>query len=40
MIEAGCLEHPKVNHVLGLHVRPTLNVGEVGFHYGKVSCGK
>ena len=35
MIEAGCLEHPKVNHVLGLHVRPTLNVGEVGFHYGK-----
>lgn len=35
MIEAGCLEHPKVNHVLGLHVRPTLNVGEIGFHYGK-----
>lgn len=35
MIQAGCLEHPHVNHVLGLHVRPTLNVGEVGFHYGK-----
>ena len=35
IIEEGCLEHPKVNHVLGLHVRPTLNVGEVGFHYGK-----
>ncbi|MDE5978374.1 MAG: amidohydrolase [Turicibacter sp.] len=35
MIEAGCLENPKVDHVLGLHVRPTLNVGEVGFHYGK-----
>lgn len=35
MIEAGCMENPKVNHVLGLHVRPTLNVGEVGFHYGK-----
>ena len=35
MIQAGCLEHPHVNHVLRLHVRPTLNVGEVGFHYGK-----
>lgn len=35
MIEAGCLENPKVDHVLGLHVRPTLDVGEVGFHYGK-----
>ncbi len=35
MIEAGCLNNPKVDHVLGLHVRPTLNVGEVGFHYGK-----
>lgn len=35
MIEAGCLQNPKVDYVLGLHVRPTLNVGEVGFHYGK-----
>lgn len=35
MIEAGCMENPKVDHVLGLHVRPTLSVGEVGFHYGK-----
>ena len=40
MIEAGCLEHPKVNHVLGLHVRPTLNVGEVGFHYGKCHAAR
>lgn len=35
MIEAGCMQHPKVNHVLGLHVRPTLEVGEIGIHYGK-----
>ena len=35
MIEAGCLDNPKVDHCLGLHVRPTLQVGEVGFHYGK-----
>ena len=31
MIEAGCIDNPKVDHVLGLHVRPTLEVGEVGF---------
>lgn len=35
MIEAGCMHHPKVDHVLGLHVRPTLEVGEIGIHYGK-----
>lgn len=35
MIEAGCMHHPKVDHVLGLHVRPTLQVGEIGIHYGK-----
>ena len=35
MIEAGCLENPHVEHCLGLHVRPTLQVGEIGFHYGK-----
>ncbi len=35
MIEAGCMQHPKVDHVLGLHVRPTLEVGEIGIHYGK-----
>lgn len=35
MIEAGCLDNPKVDCCLGLHVRPTLQVGEVGFHYGK-----
>lgn len=35
MIEAGCMNHPKVDHVLGLHVRPTLEVGEIGIHYGK-----
>ena len=35
MIEAGCLENPEVDHVLGLHVCPLLNVGEVGFNYGQ-----
>ena len=35
MIAAGCMKNPQVDHTLGLHVRPTLNVGEVGFHYGK-----
>ncbi|HAX72054.1 MAG TPA: amidohydrolase, partial [Firmicutes bacterium] len=35
MIKAGCLENPNVEHVLGLHCRPTLEVGDVGFHYGK-----
>lgn len=35
MIEAGCLENPRVDHCLGLHVRPTLQVGQIGFHYGK-----
>ena len=35
MIEAGCLENPEVDHVLGLHVTPELNAGEVGFNYGQ-----
>lgn len=35
MIAAGCLENPQVDHVLGLHVRPSLQVGQVGFHYEK-----
>jgi len=35
MIEAGCFEKPEVDHVLGLHVCPLLNIGEVGFNYGK-----
>ena len=40
MIEAGCMHHPKVDHVLGLHVRPTLEVGEIGIHYGKCHAAK
>jgi len=35
MIKAKCLENPEVDHVLGLHVCPSLNVGEVGFNYGQ-----
>ncbi|MCL1949835.1 MAG: M20 family metallopeptidase [Turicibacter sp.] len=35
MIEAGCLKNPDVSHVLGLHVCPNLQVGEVSFNYGQ-----
>ncbi len=35
MIEAGCLENPHVDYVVGLHVSPEYRVGEVGLKYGK-----
>lgn len=34
MIEAGCMENPKVDHVIGLHVHPTVETGKLQFHYG------
>lgn len=34
MIEAGVLENPKVQHVIGEHVLPTLASGKVGFRSG------
>lgn len=36
MIQAGCLENPHVDYVLGLHVEPKYVVGEVGIRYGKM----
>lgn len=34
MVEAGVLDDPYVNHVLGLHVCPELEVGKVAIKYG------
>ena len=36
MIKRGCLENPKVDYILGLHVKPELPAGTVGIKYGKV----
>ncbi len=36
MIEDGCMQNPEVDYVLGLHVEPTLDVGQVGVRYGKM----
>ncbi|WP_130862356.1 M20 metallopeptidase family protein [Bacilliculturomica massiliensis] len=36
MIEAGCLEDPHVDFVLGLHVDPGCSAGQVGIRYGKM----
>jgi len=36
MIEKGCLENPKVDYILGLHVKPDLPAGTIGIRYGKV----
>lgn len=36
MIREGCLENPKVDHVLGLHVDPFLAVGKVKIKEGKL----
>ncbi len=35
MIEEGVLENPKVRHVIGQHVLPTLDSGFVGYRAGK-----
>lgn len=36
MIDAGCLENPHVDYVLGLHVAPEYETGQVGIRYGKM----
>lgn len=36
MIKKGCLDHPKVDYVLGCHVKPDLPAGMIGIKYGKV----
>ncbi|MCT4605311.1 MAG: amidohydrolase [Marinisporobacter sp.] len=37
MIKDGCLENPKVDHVIGLHVMPNVDVGKVELKYGKLN---
>ncbi len=36
MIEAGCMEGPKVDHVLGLHVTPYAEAGQIMIRPGKI----
>lgn len=36
MIEAGCMENPKVDHVLGLHVTPYAETGQILVRPGKI----
>lgn len=36
MIDAGCLEDPHVDAILGLHVEPSLPTGSIGIRYGKM----
>lgn len=36
MLTAGCLDQPKVDCIIGLHVKPELNAGSVGIHFGQV----
>lgn len=38
MVKGGCMENPAVEHVLGIHVDPTLPVGTVGFLPGKMNA--
>ncbi|HCS09817.1 MAG TPA: amidohydrolase [Clostridiales bacterium] len=38
MIQEGCMENPKVDYVLGLHVQPYLNTGKVELKYGKLNA--
>ena len=38
MVRSGCMENPKVEAVLGLHVDPTLPVGFAGFLPGKMNA--
>lgn len=36
MIQKGCLDNPKTDFILGLHVKPELPAGTIGIKYGKV----
>ncbi|AEF16764.1 MULTISPECIES: M20 metallopeptidase family protein [Thermoanaerobacterium] len=35
MLDAGVFDDPKVDAIIGLHVDPDLNVGQIGYTYGK-----
>jgi amidohydrolase len=39
MIDAGVMENPKVDFMAGLHVAPTLNVGEFSLTNADYTCG-
>lgn len=36
MIKANCLENPHVDHVIGLHVDPSVQTGKIVIKYGKM----
>lgn len=36
MIKAGCLQNPKVDYALGLHVSPNIEAGKIQIKYGKL----
>ncbi len=38
MIDEGVMDNPKVDTVLGLHVTPELQVGEIGIRYDQMSA--
>lgn len=38
MINAGCMENPKVDYVLGLHVMPYLETGFIELKYGNLNA--
>ncbi|MGD9568827.1 MAG: M20 family metallopeptidase [Sedimentibacter sp.] len=38
MVQEGCMENPKVDYVLGLHVMPYIDAGKVELKYGKLNA--
>ena len=38
MMDEGCMEDPKVDYVIGLHVQPYLEAGRVELKYGKLNA--
>lgn len=38
MVEEGCMDNPKVDYVLGLHVMPYLEVGQIETREGKLNA--
>lgn len=38
MVEAGVLENPKVDAILGLHVTPDIPTGQIGIKYGQMNA--
>jgi len=38
MVTAGCMKHPKVDYVIGLHMTPVYETGHVELKYGKLNA--